>query len=192
MSHRYLVWWVTAQSKRLGVWGMIALIMLIVCAFIYWVKVPAIQADIQQAKQAQAERDKAQADKVMQQSLNPEKQAAKDAASFYQRFPTIKGIPQVMAALHRLAKQHRITLEVGDYRYQKSKVRRGEHGNVLTQYKMVFPVEGRYTDIRTFIEAALANKPELALQDLQVVREDRHTSVVMARIVFAVFVKDTV
>ncbi len=177
------------QAKRLGLWGLLGLLLLVMCAFIYWVKVPAVLAEIEAAEQAQANLDQQWQAKKQAQAQDPAKQDAQAAAVFYERFKSLKAVPALLKHLHKLAKRHRLTLEVGDYRYQKAKSKRNENGQLLTQYKMIFPVEGRYTNIRQFIETALAESPEMALLDLQVVREDRHTSSVAARLVFAVYVK---
>lgn len=189
MNAQAFIWWITAQAKRLGLWGLLGLLLLAMCAFIYWVKVPAVLAEIEAAEQAQANLDEQRQAKKQAQAQDPAKQDAQAAAVFYERFKSLKAVPELLKRLHTLAKRHHLTLEVGDYRYQKAKSKRNENGQLLTQYKMIFPVEGRYTDIRQFIEAALAETPEMALLDLQVVREDRHISSVAARLVFAVFVK---
>lgn len=190
MSMQALLWWVNTQSKKLGLWGLLGLLLLVLCAFIYWVKVPEILADIAAAEQAQANLDQQREANIQKQAQDPAKQDAQAAAVFYKRFKGLKAVPELLKQLHKLAKRNGLTLEIGDYRYQKAKSKRNENGQLLTQYKMIFPVEGRYTNIRKFIEAALAERPEMALLDLQVVREDRHTNTVAARLVFAVYVKD--
>ncbi len=190
MNGQALRWWIIALAKRLGLWGLMGLLLLVLCAFIYWVKVPEVLVEIESAEQAQANLNQQREAKIQALAEDPAKQDAQAAAIFYERFKSLEAVPKLLKRLHKQAKRHRLTLEVGDYRYQKAKSKRNENGQVLTQYKMIFPVEGRYTNIRQFIEVALADNPEVALLDLQVVREDRHTNTVAARLVFAVYVKD--
>lgn len=189
MNAQAFIWWITALAKRLGLWGLLGLLLLMLSAFVYWVKVPLVLAEIEATEQAQVNLDQQREAALQQQAQDPAKQDAQAAAVFYERFKSLKAVPELLKRLHQLAKRHRLTLEVGDYRYQKTKSKRHENGQLLTQYKMIFPVEGRYTNIRQFIETALAEHPEMALLDLQVVREDRHTNLVAARLVFAVYVK---
>lgn len=190
MNGQAFIWWITALAKRLGLWGLMGLLLLVMCAFIYWVKVPEVMVEIEAAEQAQANLDQQREAQIQEQAEDPAKQDAQAAAVFYERFKHLDAVPALLKRLHKQAKRNRLTLEVGDYRYQKARSKRNDNGQVLTQYKMIFPVEGRYTDIRQFIEAALADNPEVALLDLQVVREDRYTNTVAARLVFAVYVKD--
>lgn len=189
MNAQALIWWISALAKRLGLWGLLGLCLLVLSAFIYWIKVPAILNEIAAVEQAQVSLDQQREAKKQAQATNPAKQDALAATVFFDRFKSLKAVPALLKDLHKLAKQRQLALEVGDYRYQKAKSQRNENGLLLTQYKMIFPVEGRYTDIRRFIDDALAQNPEMALLDLQVVREDRHTNVVAARLVFAVYVK---
>ncbi len=186
MNTASLLWWVQTTAKKLGFWGLLGLLLLAICAFVYWVKIPALQSDIDAAITAQANLDQQRQDQRLKSAQDPAQQEAKEAATFYTRFPQLTAVPALLGRLHALAKQHHLRLEIGDYRYKKIKSASAEP---LTQYKMTFPIEGRYTDIRQFIDYALSENPELALLDLQVVREDRHTATVTARIVFAAYVK---
>lgn len=192
MNSQTLMWWAGTLTKRLGLWGVLGMLLLIGSAVMYWVKIPAVAAEIQRVEHELANLDQARANKIKKRdlALDPAKQDAKVAAQFYTRFPQLNGVPDLLRSLHQLAKGQRLRLEVGDYRYQKARSRRQAAAQKVTQYKMIFPVEGQYPNIRKFIEQALAKHPALALLDIQVVRDNRKASMVAARIVFAVYVKE--
>lgn len=190
MNKAYCIWLIRAFSQKIGFWGLLGLLLLVGSIVFYWLCIPMMQADIAQASAARLTRDQAQQAQAEKEARNPAKQDAKAVAQFYQQFPQLTAMPSILGELHQLAKAHRLTLEIGDYQYKRAKQKRGETTQVLTRYKMIFPVEGRYTDIRQFIDAALIARPEMALLDLEIVREAREVPDVMVRIVFAVFVKE--
>lgn len=188
MDIQYVYWQLTSWLKKLGAWGLIGLLLLMITLLFYLVKIPETQTRIETAKAAlkqQSARRDAQAAKQRPTMQNAEE----EVQDFYSRFPTVDGLPAILGQLHKIAKQQSLTLVVGDYQYKALKTKRKNNVRELTKYKIVLPVDGSYTKIRAFIAESLQAMPELALMDLQVVREDSQSRDVAARVAFVVFVR---
>ncbi len=188
MNGQYLYWGLTAIAKKLGLLGLIALCLVIASLVFYAIKIPQIKADIANVKMQQADQVKKQAAKVNAIEKPTERSQAEEVDMFYSRFPKVEELPDVIAQLYSIAVQQNIALNIGDYRYKSLKAK-NQHKHALNKYEIVLPVEGQYTNIRKFVSQSLKALPEMALIDLQIVREDKATREVSARLVFVVFVK---
>jgi hypothetical protein len=102
-------------------------------------------------------------------------------ADFYRRFPLPDTIPALLAGMYRAADREGVALSVGDYSLLRGE---GEH---LQQYRITFPMKGSYPKIRRFISTVLVDAPALALESLQLKRENAGEGEVDARLVFILY-----
>lgn len=184
-----LLWLLTNTAKKLSIWGLIGLFLLLASVIVYCLKAPHISQQIRaiKAEQTALIEHQSQVAKRGQKPLveNTEQEVTK----FYARFPSAKALPTVLATLNNMAKQQNIELIVGDYKFSEVKTKQREHVKVLTQYQIVFPVQGSYSSIRQFVAQSLKALPEIALIDLQIVRETSTSAMVDARLEFVAYVK---
>jgi len=185
----YFLWWLTSYAKKLGIWGLLGVFLLLVSLLAYGIKVPMLSAQIEALKLAQAKQAKTTA---LDHAGNVEpiiQNTEEEVTRFYSRFPSVHLLPDVLSELNTIAKKNQIELIVGDYKLTELKTKKDAKLRVLTKYELIFPVQGTYAQIRSFVSQALKALPEMALVDLQVVRESPSVERVDTRLVFVVFVK---
>lgn len=176
------------MTKKLGMWGLLGVFLVIASLVFYAINIPKAKQKIALVKAEQlnqSTKQHAQHDEQTAELQNPEE----EVSAFYNRFPTVEALPTILAKLNKIASKQSILLSIGDYRYKEVKAKKKTNTRELTQYKIVFPVEGQYTNIRQFVSESLKAFPEMALMDLQVVRDDSNSRLVAARLAFVVFVK---
>ncbi len=103
---------------------------------------------------------------------------------FMGSIPGRSELPRIVGKVFLLAGTAQLTLERG--RYELSPMRNGH----LAQYRMSFPIKGRYPDIRRFIDSVMATVPSAALDGLRVERKTVGDESVSADLRFAVFVRN--
>lgn len=185
----YMIWSLTRYAKKLGIWGLLGLFLLVVSIFAYGIKVPLLNAQIAVLKTEQAKQAKANALDGVNKHEPIIQNTDEEISKFYSRFPSVHLLPEVLAELNKIAKKNQIELIVGDYKFTALKAKKEAVQRALTKYELIFPVQGTYAQIRSFVSQALKALPEMALLDLQVVRESPSVANVDARLVFVVFVK---
>jgi hypothetical protein len=74
-------------------------------------------------------------------------------------------------------------LNRGDYKL--TQIKKAE----FSRYHIVFPVVGKYTQIRQFIAVVLAALPALGLSDVQITRENSLSPTVEARLEFVLYLQ---
>ncbi len=90
---------------------------------------------------------------------------AENLEKFYSQFPTEKDLPEIVEQLHQLAAQEGIVLPVGDYKLLNDPNKR------LKRYEMIFPVNAKYMQLRSFIHHGQVKFPTLALSEINIKRE---------------------
>jgi Tfp pilus assembly protein PilO len=188
MNAKYFYWWLSTIAKKLGMWGLLGLFLVIASLVFYAINIPKAKQKIAMVKTEQVNQTKQHAQE--RNADQPTVQNAEEEVdAFYRRFPTVDALPTILAKLNHIANKQSILLSIGDYRYKEVKAKKKTNTRELTNYKIVFPVEGPYTNIRRFVSDALKAFPEMALMDFQVVRDDSNSRMVAARLEFVVFVK---
>lgn len=177
------------MAKKLGAWGLLGLFLVIASLVFYAINIPKAKQKIELVKAEQLNQSRKQRAQDRNADQPTVQNAEEEVDAFYSRFPTVEALPKILAELNQIANKQGILLSIGDYRYKEVKTKRKTNARALTKYKIVFPVEGQYTNIRGFVSKALKAFPEMALMDLQVVRDDSNSRAVAARLEFVVFVK---
>lgn len=173
------------QLTRLGLPGLFGILMLLAAIGIGFSYIQPTYDDIDamERRVAQVEKEAAR--------LNSEGEAgvayspAEQLAVFYQGFPAEDSIPAWLEKIYALAGDGSIKLESGEYSLQKTQQGR------LNQYRIAFPIKGSYPKIRKFISGVLASTPAIALDSLQMKRENVGEGNVDARVVFLMYLEPT-
>jgi Tfp pilus assembly protein PilO len=110
---------------------------------------------------------------------------AEQLALFYQGFPAEDTIPAWLEKIYASASADGIKLETGEYALQRAQVGR------LNQYRITFPIKGSYPQIRKFMSDVLASAPAIALDSIQMRRENVGEGTVEARLVFLLYLEPT-
>jgi hypothetical protein len=102
-------------------------------------------------------------------------------AAFYAFFRGPETITDHLAKLHGLALHAGVEGKVADYRLNEPR------SLGLAEYTVAMPVTGSYTQIRSFLETALAQIPVLALEHVSMRRQEANEALVQADVRFTVF-----
>lgn len=183
-------WYAAHYAKKLGIWGLLGLLLIIGSSFFYISKIPPLNESTEALILAHQQIAQSQDnDASAQQEVPPVQNTAEEIATFYERFPEAVRLPEVLATINQLANQQKIVLNSGDYKLNKIKQTSAANHKTLTKYEITFPVKGPYTQIRTFVANVLEKLPAIALTDIQMSRESTMDSSVESKLVFTLFVK---
>jgi hypothetical protein len=92
-------------------------------------------------------------------------------------------VPSV-AVVHASARRHQVTLDQGEYAWQK------EAGGPGGRYRMLFPARGTYPQLRGWAADVLARRPELVLEEFSFRRDNIGDGQAEARIRFSARVEE--
>jgi Tfp pilus assembly protein PilO len=102
-------------------------------------------------------------------------QAAR-VADFYRYFDRQQRVDDWLARLHGIATASGLELRAGNYRLAEAQRR-------IDRYEISLPVSGSYTQIRSFLEGALAEIPVLSLDQASFRRKGTNETRIEAEIV---------
>ena len=108
---------------------------------------------------------------------------AEQLGAFYQPFPPGASVPDWLAKIYALAAEQQLVLEAGDY-----VLTHAESGR-LDKFTVSLPVRGSYPQLRQFIRCALVSAPALALERIDLKRDNVAQGSPEARIVFLLFLE---
>lgn len=99
-------------------------------------------------------------------------------------FPSRDDLPEVLRQIVVVAGAAGLALETGSYEVT------GTEADSIDRYRLKLPIRGTYPEIRQFIENTLAALPAVALESMQVQRNEVADSIVSADLQFAVLVRN--
>lgn len=108
---------------------------------------------------------------------------ASRAERLLQQFPTRDELPGILAAVIGQAESAGLELQSGEYDFTPAR------SGAIARYRLSFPVQGSYPQLRRFIEGTLAAVPALALEGLRLERASVADEVVEADLRFSVVVR---
>jgi multidrug resistance efflux pump len=185
----YAFWLASRLVKKLGILGISGLLLIVGSGLIYAINLSQLEARIQTTH---AEKENLMAHMHAQDAVNKQSQASgttAEVAQFYDRFPTENSLPDALALMNASAHRNHLLLVQGDYQFNKVSQVNILNAQKLTRYEVALPIDGQYTQIRTFIAEILQQLPAAALTDLQLSRESSVSSTIGANVVFTLFVK---
>jgi len=102
-------------------------------------------------------------------------------SNFYAFFPVIESLPELLGNMQAAARANDLQLEKGEYRLSQ------DRDFPLARYQVTLPVRGTYPQVRGFVNDVLDAVPAVALEDLELKREQASDPQLEARVRFTVF-----
>lgn len=102
---------------------------------------------------------------------------------FIDGLPAANDTAGVVQSLLSLASQFGLVLPKGSYQFQVT------DASTVARYRMVLPVQGSATQVRRFMSAALKSHPSLAMEGLQLMRDQASSPAVEARIEWVLYTR---
>lgn len=168
--------------RRLGTAGTLGVLLLAYAvAQAGFSLLPAVQRE-RELEQRLAQREAAIAAERLAREQAGDNSPQARLTQFYQGFPAQETLPEWLEKIYALAAEQSLTLEQAQYKLAP------EASGRLARYEITVPANGRYPQLRRFIERALADLPALALRDLRFKRDgiDRENVDAMLQFVFYV------
>ena len=188
LNLHYAAWLLTAFSKKLGFFGLIALAISLVCCLFYVLKVLPLNKQFILAQQ-QLEHVNPGELNIAKLQQAPVNDTAQEMAAFNQLLPRADSLQQALRLLDEAALKQRLVLNRGDYKFTQIKQAQTSNALNLSSYEVVLPVAGSYTQIRQFIANALQQQPALALSQVKIKRDNTMSANVEASLVFVLYLQ---
>lgn len=198
LNLNYVTWMVTHYARKLGIFGMLGLVIALGCCMFYVMNIIPMQQQQSDAKikltTLENQPEKSVLSEYSTKNTSQNKNYA-DIQHFYKQFPSGESLPKWLRVINENAAKQHLILNHGDYKLTQIKPQKSALKiektilNPLSRYEIVLPVTGQYTQIRQFIAQVLQDLPMLALSDLQIRRDNTQSPSVEARLVFVLLLK---
>lgn len=165
-------------ATRAGWLPLLALLCLLLAAGAHFVLVPQLQQRIETSQQALTNV------RIQHLEADTSSELAARHADFRARLASPKDRGDLLKSLFKLAADANVTLVQADYRLQP------DADCACQQLQITLPVKGTYVQVRTFVEAALANIPALALDEIAFRRETVKNPNVEARLRLSLYLRE--
>lgn len=176
-----LGWQLRQLAQAMGLPGWVGLTLLFACA-LGWVLVASplgAEADTLERNTADLEqRLGARANAAAALPSTPEQQLVE----FRSRFTGEKRIAASVGRLQAAAKRQGVQLDQAEFRFAS------EAGEPLLRYTIVLPVKADYRALRRFVREALRELPGLAIEEVNLRRNDPKSATLEAQLRFVLFV----
>lgn len=156
-------WWGRRLARRLGIPGAVGLLLALLAPSILLVGVLPLQHEVTglRLKLAQTRVHPVRPMPV----VTPEQSLSADLGAFQSRFPKVDQLSDQLDTLFRLAEQHGLAVDKGEYTLVE------KNGGALRRFEVTLPVAGSYPQVRSLMLAVLEKLPAAALSDIAVERE---------------------
>ena len=198
LNIQYAAWLANETIKKLGLLGLLGLVIALGCCLFYVTQILPQQNKIQDlvsqlqlinANQTIQSNSKQNSEK---NSVLAKQVSLAEVEKFYAIFSESASLPNTIDLIRENAQKQKLVLPRGNYKLIQTKISQQANSQTkqLANYEMVFPVTGTYQQIRTFIVQVLYQLPTLALSDVQIKRENTLSPFVDARLTFVLFLQD--
>ncbi len=148
----------------LGWPGIIAISMIVMCLPFYFSSVRPMQDRLQELQSIDDSSREQTVDGVNKyRGINT---PSEELDEFYKHFPPEKSSPHWLGKLVEVAERNGLSLNHGQYVVTRDKV------GQLRRFKITLPVQGKYTQIRKFLNSLSYEIPNMALENVQFQRKD--------------------
>lgn len=186
LFYNQALWYGHQLLKALGVWGAIGCVLIIfTSSLIYYADAPstASKLEVQQASKSLAATLKKLDDNALIQT-NP---SINSLLAVIDLLPEEQSLPTILNQMHKQAKLAQLPIASANYKWRKVKKNTVFTGKNIVQYEITFTVKGSYTAIRNMINAILAQTPTLALDSLELKRDNSTSVLTEAKLTFLVY-----
>jgi hypothetical protein len=101
--------------------------------------------------------------------------------------PEEQSLPTILNQMHKQAKLAQLPIPSANYKWRKVKKNTVFTGRNIAQYEITFTVKGSYTAIRNMINSVLVQTPTLALDTLELKRDNSTSTLTEAKLTFLVY-----
>lgn len=186
LFYNQALWYGHQLLKALGVWGAIGCVLMIfTSSLIYYADAPstASKLEAQQASKSLAATLKKLDDNALIQT-NP---SINSLLAVIDLLPEEQSLPTILNQMHKQAKLAQLPIASANYKWRKVKKNTVFTGKNIVQYEITFTVKGSYTAIRNMINAILAQTPTLALDSLELKRDNSTSVLTETKLTFLVY-----
>lgn len=180
-AREQLQWLAAAMLRnlsRMGWAGAVGLGLLVFAVVCEWTGSQAARERVAELESARLALRR-QIQQPLTQTVSPQAQLQ----AFYQRFPLLAALPDVLMSLDRSARKQGLSPLRASYRESV------ESGTPLRRVRITIPVRGRYADVRAWLSEVLAEMPELGVEALELRRKDITSDEIEAQARFVVFLR---
>ena len=117
------------------------------------------------------------------QATHPAAVTASDPVASLRNLPARTDMPQVLRTLLQQADEAQLAIDTAKYEISASKA------GGFVRYRISFPVDGPYPNVRRFIDGSLKNLPSLAIDELAISRKSIADGSVEAQIRMTLFTR---
>jgi type II secretory pathway component PulM len=178
---RRLTWQARQLLRAVGLPGWTAMGLVLACAIGWWGVLQPMQSDAQQLDADSTRLERQIAERAVGNAppdVTPEQQLA----AFTDRFVDEKGIARSLVRLNASAREHGVQLAQAEFKLTSDAT------EALARYTILLPIQSDYPALRRFIRAALRELPGLALEEVNLRRNDPKAPVLEAQLRFVLFV----
>ncbi len=174
-------WTLRQALQSVGLPGWVAMALGLAVAVGAWGVIEPMRAEVQRLDHAHAallHRVQAGAGSKVAVEATPQQQLT----AFAQRFPGEQGIAPALRRLHAVALRRGVRLDQAEFKFAR------EPTELLARYSIILPVKGDYRALRRFTRDALRELPGLAVEEVNLRRNDPKTPQLDAQLRFVLFV----
>lgn len=187
ISINHTLWFSRQCLKALGLWGVLGFCILI--GPILWLSNTSSKANTLRANTEQA------TTAIVKPVVPPQEQEAIQSLSaadsslnaLIMLLPEEQSLPSILNKIHQQAKLEQIAILSADYKWRKLKKTTPFTQGNLVQYEVTFPVKGSDSAIRNMLNAILAQSPTVAIDGLELKRENVTDAMTEAKVTLIVF-----
>lgn len=188
MSHT--LWFSRQCLKALGLWGVLGFCILI--GTILWLSnttstANALRANNEQATTAIVKPVVPPHEPEANQLLSATDSSLNALSAVIKLLPEEQSLPSILNKIHQQAKLAQIAILSADYKWKKLKKTTPFTQGNLVQYEVTFPVKGSDSAIRNMLNAILAQSPTVAIDGLELSRENVTDAMTEAKVTLIVF-----
>ena len=190
ISMNHTLWFSRQCLKALGLWGVLGFCILI--GTILWLSnttgtANALRANAEQATTAVVEPVVPHQELEPIQSLSAVDSSLNALSAVIKLLPEEQSLPSILNKIHQQAKLAHIAILSADYKWRKLKKTMPFTQGNLVQYEVTFPVKGSDSAIRNMLNAILAQSPTVAIDGLELKRENVTDAMTEAKVTLIIF-----
>jgi hypothetical protein len=186
ISYNQFIWYGRQLLTALGLWGVVGCVLMIVTSsLIYYADTTstASKVDVHQVSKLLPATQKKLDDNALIQtgpSIN-------NLLAVINLLPDEQSLPTILNQMHKQAKLAQLPIASANYKWRKVKKNTVFTGKNIVQYEITFTVKGSYTAIRNMINSVLEQTPTLALDTLELKRDNSTSTQTEAKLTFLVY-----
>lgn len=189
-SINHTLWFSRQCLKALGLWGVLGFCILI--GTILWIgntnsTANALRANTEQQSTAIVKQVAPLQETEAIELLSVSDSNLNALSAVIKLLPEEQSLPSILNKIHQQAMLAHIVILSADYKWRKLKKTTPFTQGNLVQYEVTFPVKGSDSAIRNMLNAILTQSPTIAIDGLELKRENVTDAMTEAKVTLIVF-----